>query len=131
MSSGTFLPRPGPPSVAIDAANFAGVQVPGILPPGFNLDLAAVLDVAARVKEAPVAIIQAAYARSARDLTKRSMWLKRNITNQPLTINQPAYNFGTDPNLEVIGIDSGPDPAAEFDLDQPCAKVIRTTSTRT
>jgi hypothetical protein len=107
MSSGTFSLVPGPPSVAIDAASFAGTQIAGLLPPGFTSISLLCLDVAARVKEAPVPIVQAAYARAARDLCKRSMWLKRNITNQVLTINQPAYNFGSDPNLEVIGIEAG------------------------
>jgi hypothetical protein len=106
VSSGTFSLVPGPPSVAIDAGNFAGIQAPGVVS-GFTSIALLALDVAARVKEAPIPIIQAAYARAARDLCKRSMWLRRNITNQPLTINVSAYNFGTDPNLEVTGIEAG------------------------
>jgi hypothetical protein len=105
VSSGTFSLVPGPPSVGIDAGSFAGTQVPGIVT-GFTPVANLSLDLAARVKEAAVPIIQLAYTRAARDFCRRSMWLRRNITNQPLTINVAAYNFGSDPNLEVIGIEA-------------------------
>ena len=106
MSSGTFSLVPGPPSVGTDAGTFAGTQTPGILT-GFTPISSLYLDVASRVKTAAIPIVQLAYARAARDLCKRSMWLRRNLANQALTINQAAYNFGSDPNLEVIGIEAG------------------------
>jgi hypothetical protein len=60
--------------------------------------------VAARVKECPIAVVQAAYIRAARDLCKRSEFLRRNVPSTALVPNQPLYNFGTDPNLEIIDI---------------------------
>jgi hypothetical protein len=104
MSSGTFSIMPGPPNPSIDAATFAGTQVPGLIAPGTQPVATLCLDVAARIATAPLSIIQLAYTRAARELCRRSMYLKRNITNAALTVGAPTYNFGTDPNLEVIGI---------------------------
>jgi hypothetical protein len=104
MSSGTFSLMPGPASVGTDATSFAGTQTAGLATPGTQLVSILAADVAARIAEAPMAIVQLAYTRAAREFCRRSMWLKRNIATSTLTVGQPVYNFGTDATLEVIGI---------------------------
>ena len=104
MSSGTFSLNPGPPSVSVDAQSFAGAITGGPVTPASTAVALICLDVAAIIKAAPVPIVQQAYMRAAREFCSRSMWLRRNIAQANLTVNQPEYNFGSDPNLEVIGI---------------------------
>jgi hypothetical protein len=104
MSSGTFSLNPGPPSTSIDAQSFAGAITGGPITPASTAVSLLCLDVAAVIKEAPVPIVQQAYMRSAREFCARSMYLRRQITQASLTVNQQEYNFGSDPNLEVIGV---------------------------
>jgi hypothetical protein len=104
MSSGTFSLNPGPPSTSIDAQSFAGVITGGPITPASTAVGLVCLDVAALIKEAPVPIVQQAYMRAAREFCARSMYLRRQIAQATLTVNQPEYNFGSDTNLEVIGV---------------------------
>ena len=106
MSSGTFSLNPGPPSTSIDAQAFAGSITGGPIPPATTPVAQVCLDVAAIIKDAPVPIVQQAYMRAAREFCSRSMYLKRSIPQATLIANQAEYNFGVDPNLEVIGIDA-------------------------
>ncbi len=104
MSAGTFTLNPGPPTPGLEAGNFAGTQVPGTLG-GLTTPVASLVgDLATFIRAADSTTIRSAYMRACREFCARSRWLKRNITNTALTINQPVYNFGTDPNLEVIGV---------------------------
>ena len=104
MSSGTFSLNPGPPSTSIDAQAFAGTITGGGITPASTAVAQVCLDVAAMVKEAPVPIVQQAYMRATREFCSRSFWLKRSIPQATLIVNQAEYNFGADPNLEVIGV---------------------------
>ncbi len=104
MSAGTFTLNPGPPTPGIEAGTFAGTQVAGTLGGGTTTVASLVGDLAATVRSADSQTIQLAYMRACREFCFRSRWLKRNITNAALTINAPVYNFGTDPNLEVIDV---------------------------
>ena len=104
MSAGTFSLMPGPPTPGVDAGpNFAGTVGAGVLS-GFTAVTSLYYDTASRVKGAPIAVVQDAYMRACRDFCRLTEWLKRNITDTALTINQPTYNFGADPALEVIGV---------------------------
>ena len=103
MSAGTFSLNPGPASVGVDPANYAGALSTGVVS-GTTPVATVALDVAARVKLAPVNIVQQAYLRSARDFCRRTEYLRRTIPPTALTPNTDTYNFGTDPVLEVIDI---------------------------
>jgi len=106
MSSGTFSLMPGPANPALDAATYGGTQTAGFLTPGTTLISQLALDVASTIKDCPIPIVNLAYTRAAREFTRRSFFLKRNVTNAALTINQPVYNFSGDASLEVIGINA-------------------------
>jgi hypothetical protein len=105
MSSGTFSLMPGPATVGVDPANFAGAIAGGVVS-GFTAvtSPSVYADVATRVRQCSIPVVQDALMRSTRDFTRRTEWLKRNIPTAALTPNQSTYNFGTDPNLEVINV---------------------------
>lgn len=104
MSSGTFSLLVGPPNPSLDAQSFAGAITAGQLTPASTPVANLVGDLAARVRQAPMSVVQLAYMRACRDFCKRSMWLKRQITAAPVTVGQALYNFGSDATLEVIGV---------------------------
>lgn len=104
MSSGTFTLNPGPPSVGIDPANYAGALATGTVAGTTALSVL-VGDLALQLKLVPTALINQAYLRAARDLCKKAPGLiRRTIAATPLTPNVAAYNFGTDPTFEVVGV---------------------------
>jgi hypothetical protein len=103
MSAGTFSLNPSPPSVGVDPANFAGALTVGPVT-GTTPVATLSLDVAARVKQAPIQLIQQAYLRSTRDFCRRTEYLRRTIPPTALTPNSGTYNFGSDPVLEVVDI---------------------------
>jgi hypothetical protein len=105
MSAGTFSLMPGPASVAQDVANFAGTVTPGTVTGFTSVTAPSVYaDVATRVRECSIPVVQDAYMRAARDFTRRTLWLRRNIPVVAATPNVAVYNFGADPNLEVVDV---------------------------
>ncbi len=105
MSAGTFSLMPGPPTVAIDAGSFAGTQAGGVVTGTTSVASPVIYrDVATRIKEAPLSVVQGAYMRSCRDFCKRTQWLRRNILSTALVNLQPVYNFGVDPVFEVLDV---------------------------
>jgi len=81
------------------------VPAVGIVTPQAFVQINAIAgDVSARIEKAPFAIIYQAYARAARELCRRGMFLTRTVIPYLTTANQPLYNLGSDPNFEILGL---------------------------
>jgi len=61
-------------------------------------------DIAQIVRKAPTATLIRAYNRAARQFCHESRWLRFTLRDCLTEIDQAIYNFGSDADLEVIGI---------------------------